>query len=157
MKKNIVFLLSFLLLFLEIKAQKTTKNIVIPLEKGEKIWSGLIRDAHKMPLKSGYKFDFYNDIQSNQSQPLILTNKGRYVWSEEPYAFELTDNQLIVSNIHAKIESGKHSNNLSDVQRYVAQKYFPASGKAPDSLLFARPQYNTWIELTWEGIFIKIY
>ena len=148
MKKSIVFLLSFLLYCSEIEAQKITKSIKIPLEKGEKIWSGLIRDAHKMPLKLGYKFDFYNDIQSNQSQPLILTNKGRYVWSEEPYAFELKANYLIISNIHAKIESGKHGNNLPEVQRYVAQKYFPASGKAPDSLLFARPQYNTWIELT---------
>ena len=149
MKKSVVFLLSFLLFFSEIKAQKITKNIIIPLEKGEKIWSGLIRDAHKMPLKSGYKFDFYNDIQSNQSQPLILTNKGRYVWSEEHYAFELKANELIISNVHAKIETAKHGNNLPEVQRYVAQKYFPASGKAPDSLLFARPQYNTWIELTY--------
>ena len=38
---------------------------------------------------------------------------------------------------------------MAEAQRYVRQKYFPANGKLPDTLLFARPQYNTWIELTY--------
>lgn len=149
MKKSIACLILLLFLFTHLEAQKVTKTITIPLEKGEKIWSGLIRDAHKMPLKSGYKFDFFNDNQSNQIQPLILTNKGRYVWSEEPFAFEIGANELIISNIHAEIKTEKKGDSLPEVQRYVTQKFFPSSGKTPDSLLFARPQYNTWIELTY--------
>jgi alpha-glucosidase (family GH31 glycosyl hydrolase) len=31
----------------------------------------------------------------------------------------------------------------------VNQRFFPPSGKTPDPLLFSRPQFNTWIELTY--------
>lgn len=149
MKKYNLLLLSFSLLIVNSYAQKVAETIKIPLEKGEKIWSGLVREGHKMPLKVSYKFDFYGNNESNQIQPLIMTNKGRYVWSEEPFAFEIKANELIISNIHSKIKTEKHGNSLPEVQRYVSRKFFPASGKAPDSLLFARPQYNTWIELTY--------
>ena len=149
MKKNLSLILFLSIISLNTFAQKTKTSIRIPLEKGEKVWTGLIRQAHLMPFKAGFKFDFYGNNDGNQIQPLILTNKGRYVWSEEPYAFEVKANELIISNIHAAIKTEKYGKTLPEVQRYVSKKYFPTSGNAPDSLLFSKPQFNTWIELTY--------
>lgn len=130
-------------------AQKVATSQAIPLQAGEKIWSGAIKEGHKMPFATGYKFDFYANNMYNQIQPLLLSNKGLWVWSEEPFAFEVQSNQLEISNSKGEIKFGRAGNNLYGARNYAAATFFPASGKMPDELLFSQPQYNTWIELTY--------
>jgi alpha-glucosidase (family GH31 glycosyl hydrolase) len=144
-------LLTFVLsLSMSIHAQvKPSSTIYIPLAPGEKVWAGIIVDGIKMPLKQGYSKDFYGNNYGNQTQPLLLTDNGQYVWSDEPYKFEIQNDKIIISQSYGKIEKGKEGNTLADAQRFVSRKFFPASGKMPDTLLFSRPQYNTWIELTY--------
>jgi alpha-glucosidase len=125
------------------------QDVAIKLDKDEFVWCGVINDGHFMPLENGYKMDFYGRNKVNQINPVILTSKGQYIWSEEPFAFELLDNQIIIKNNHAKVQAGKHGETLAEVYRHVSGSYFPASGKMPDRLLFAAPQYNTWIELNY--------
>jgi alpha-glucosidase (family GH31 glycosyl hydrolase) len=121
----------------------------IKLNPGEKLWSGAIKQGHLMPFSGNYKFDFYANNNANQIQPLVLSNQGLYVWSEEPFQFEIKDNELIITDPYNKVQTGRVGTTLAEVQRYVSKTYFPASGKTPDTLLFSRPQYNTWIELTY--------
>ncbi|HKI88680.1 MAG TPA: glycoside hydrolase family 31 protein [Draconibacterium sp.] len=123
--------------------------IKIELLPGEKIWSGTITDGDKMPLPNGYQFDFYANNQGNQTQPLLLSNKGLYVWSEQPYKFEIENNAIIVSKNYGKVEYGRNGNSLKEARQFASEHFFPASGKMPDKMLFAEPQYNTWIELTY--------
>jgi hypothetical protein len=81
-------------------------------------------------------------------QPLLLSNKGRYVWSEE--AFQLTfKNGVLQIKGAAKIDTGTSGKTLQEVQVFVRNHYFKASGKLPDTLLVTNPQYNTWIELNY--------
>jgi alpha-glucosidase (family GH31 glycosyl hydrolase) len=124
-------------------------SVSIPLAKGEKVWAGVIVDGYRMPLQPGYIKDFYGDSFGNQTQPLILTSNGQYVWSEEPYKFEIKENTIVLSSAYGKIEKGKQGNSLAEAQRFVSRKYFQSSGKTPDTLLFSQPQYNTWIELMY--------
>jgi alpha-glucosidase len=121
----------------------------IELVPGEKIWSGVIDEGHIMPYENLHQFDMYGNNLWNQVQPLIISNKGLWVWSEDPYKFQIKDNLLIISNVLGKIETGRNGNSLAGTQKFVANMFFPASGKLPDELLFAAPQYNTWIELTY--------
>lgn len=93
--------------------------------------------------------NFYANNKLNQLQPLILTNKGQYIWSEQPYQFEIKGNEILLSGSNNQVVTGKAGGTLAEAQSFVRQKYFPASGKMPDTLLFSRPQYNTWIELTY--------
>jgi alpha-glucosidase len=138
---------AYLLLAIAVCGQN--KTIEIPLEKGEKVWSGIVNEGCNMPVVFGKTYELYGDNFGNQVQPLLLTNKGQYVWSEEPFKFVLFDNKIIISNIVGKIESGKSGKSLLEAREYVSSNFFPASGKAPDKLLFAAPQYNTWIELMY--------
>lgn len=142
------FKLLTLLLFFPAWAfsQSTLK---IDLHPGEKIWSGAIKESDRMPFAEGYKFDFYANNLSNQLQPLLLGNKGLWVWSEEPFAFEVQKDKVIISNAKGEVKYGHSGSSLAEARKFASKTFFPASGKMPDELLFSKPQYNTWIELTY--------
>ncbi len=124
-------------------------SIVFMLDNDEHVWTGVVNDGNMMPLSDGYKMDFYGDNKVNQINPLIITNKGQWVWSEEPFAFEIKGNKILITDPFNKVQVGKNGTTLAETYHYVAQQFFPASGKMPDSLLFEAPQYNTWIELNY--------
>ncbi|MEI6078544.1 MAG: glycoside hydrolase family 31 protein, partial [Verrucomicrobiota bacterium] len=128
---------------------KPTDELAIPLQPGEKIWSGIITDGHKMPYASGYQFDFYANNQGNQTQPLLLGSQGLWVWSEEPYAFEVAVDKIIITKAKGEVKHGRAGSSLVEARQFVSANFFPPSGRLPDELLFAKPQYNTWIELTY--------
>ena len=129
--------------------QEQNKISQITLSPDEKVWAGVINDGLLMPFSADYTMDFYGNNKSNQAQPLILTNKGQFAWSEQPFKFEIRGNEILITDPYNQIVTGKNGNSLAEVQRFVRQKYFPSTGKSPDTLLFSRPQYNTWIELTY--------
>lgn len=121
----------------------------IQIENGEYWWGGFISDGHLFPFENGYHANLYNDNKWNQAQPLLLSNHGRYIWSEQPYAFEDNGKELIISEAYGSISKGTAGTTLKEAYMYISKRYFPASGKTPDSLLFKSPQWNTWIELTY--------
>lgn len=130
-------------------SQNKAETIKITLAPGEKVWAGVINDGHLMPFSGDYSMDLYGNNKSNQLQPLILTSKGQFAWSEQPFKFEITGSEILITDPFHTTVAGKEGNTLAEVQKFVSKRYFPASGKLPDTLLFARPQYNTWIELTY--------
>ncbi len=141
--------ISFSIVCLIISFTASAQETKIALQPGEKVWSGNIHDGYKMPLAAGYKFDFYGDNLGNQTQPLIMSNQGLWVWSEEPYAFRVENNELVIYNAKGEVKHGRAGNSLAGARNYVSANFFPASGKMPEELLFSKPQYNTWIELTY--------
>jgi alpha-glucosidase len=148
--KNLIIAMALVFCSFNLMAKNhVAENKKLTITDGEKVWAGVINDGHLMPFSSDYAMDFYSNNKTNQLQPLILTNKGQFVWSEKPFKFELKGNELVIYDPYNQSVSGKSGNTLAEVQRYVRQKYFPASGKLPDTLLFSKPQYNTWIELTY--------
>jgi len=151
--------LLLLLHYLPIKAQALPDNslavnslsgdLTIPLQPGEKIWSGVIKDGENLPYAVGSHFDFYANNRDNQIQPLLLGSDGLWVWSEEPYAFEVAADKIIITNAKGEVKHGRAGTALADARQFVSAKYFPPAGRTPDELLLAKPQYNTWIELTY--------
>lgn len=129
--------------------QPETEIRHISLEPGEKVWAGVINDGHLMPFSTDYSMDFYGNNKANQLQPLLLTSYGRFLWSEQPFSFELKAGEIIIHDPFRGVIAGKQGATLAEAQRYVRQTFFPSAGKLPDTLLFSRPQYNTWIELTY--------
>lgn len=130
-------------------AQTAAVNKTITMEPGEKWYGGTVDDGTAMPFKNGYSFDLYGNNKDNQSAPLLLSTKGRYIWSNQPFKFTVLANEIIISNTLDSIIVGSGGNSLSAAFKKVSKLKFPASGQMPDPLLFARPQYNTWIELVY--------
>lgn len=150
MKKGNLFIV-LLFLTTQLFAQ-TGDSVNLNIEKGEYWWGGLSSKGHETPydINSTVNYNLWGDNQGNQAQPLLLSSKGRYVWSEEPIEYSFDKGQIIVTSKNGKIMSGKKGENLRDVYAFVSKEFFPSNGKIPEELLFTKPQYNTWIELMYD-------
>jgi len=147
-KLNLIICFVLVAIWSNGQSKNETKKIL--LSEGEQVWAGVINDGQLMPFSADYSMDFYANNKNNQIQPVLLTNKGQFVWSDEPFKFEINANEIIISNSKAEIISGKQGTTLKEARQFVSQKYFPASGLMPDALLLSAPQYNTWIELNYD-------
>ena len=122
-------------------------NIAIP--KGEHWWGGAVTDGYQMPYAPGFSYDMYADNKGNQVQPLLISNDGNVIWSEEPFKFTIDEDHISIEP-QGEVKNVKAGSTLKEAFFYASKNYFPASGELPDELLFTAPQYNTWIELMYD-------
>ncbi|MDU1906103.1 MAG: glycoside hydrolase family 31 protein [Dysgonomonas sp.] len=149
MKKIISCYLIFLFSFTQLFSQSTYES-EIPFDKDEYWWGGVVAFGSRMPyIKPIGEFDLALQNYNNQIVPLFLSNKGRYIWSDKPFKFEIKDNILKIKSEYENISVQKAGKNLRDAYLEASQKYFPPTGTLPDELFFTMPQYNTWIELVY--------
>ncbi len=113
------------------------------------VWAA-VNEGHVMPFKDGYAYDMYGDTKGNQASPLLISTSGRYIWCESPFSFKIANNQIEISKAGDSVYVVKAGNTLPDAYKAASKRFFPASGQMPDTLLFAKPQYNTWIELVYK-------
>lgn len=151
MKKYRIVILMVLMsgLHFSAKADKLELNI----QEGEYWWAGLSAKGYEMPYDdatSQVSYDLWGDNKGNQAQPLLISSKGRYIWSEQPIKYVFDKGSIKVTTREGKIDSGTKGQTLKHVFDYVSKTYFPSNGKIPDQLLFTHPQYNTWIELMYD-------
>lgn len=135
-----------------VPAKAADNRLDLPMLPGEHWWAGVIADAQLMPFtaESKYRFNFYGNTAGNQGQPLLLSDHGRYIWSAEPFQFQIESGVIHASSDRSPLVSGTEGSTLNQVYRYVSRQYFPAAGRTPDDSLFLHPQFNTWIELTYD-------
>ena len=128
-----------------------SETIELRLLPGEYWWGGLSVDGYLMPYGEGTELqrNLYANNAGNQASPLLVSSKGRYIWSEMPYRYSFTEGTLTVDKTMGPVYVGKGGDSLAQGFHAVAKKYFPANGEIPDPLLFTAPQYNTWIELIY--------
>ena len=126
-------------------------SLKLEILPGEYWWGGLSSVGHETPYDSDSvaSHDLFGNNKGNQAQPLLLSSKGRYVWSERPIHYRFNHGVIEVDTRDGEILSGQEGSNLPEVHRYVSRRFFPPDGRIPDELLFTHPQYNTWIELMY--------
>ncbi|MGK7388788.1 MAG: glycoside hydrolase family 31 protein [Candidatus Cyclobacteriaceae bacterium M2_1C_046] len=146
--KSIFFLLYFFSAYI-VTAQNPSITKEYQNLPNEKWWGGVVWDGHIMPLEEGYSVNLYGNNKGNQAQPLLLSNKGRVIWSESPISYSIDQNKISISSFGSEIQLSNPGSSLKEAFLFASKTYFPASGKHPDKLLFERPQYNTWIELIY--------
>ncbi|MGL5894944.1 MAG: glycoside hydrolase family 31 protein [Bacteroidales bacterium] len=152
--KNNKYLLLLLLFVVQpffILAQQSVREVVLTIPQGEYWWTGITSRGHEMPydMNSTTSIDMWGDNQGNQAQPLLLSNTGRYIWSESPIKYQFDKGKLVVTVREGEVLSGKVGDNLKSAFEYVSNRFFPSNGMIPDEMLFTHPQYNTWIELMY--------
>ena len=97
-----------------------------------------------------FDIDLLGNTAGNQVQPLLLSTAGRYVWSEEPFRLSVRDGSIHLTSDRPTLQSGRHGSTLREAALHAAASFFQPSGRIPEPLLFTRPQFNTWIELTYD-------
>jgi len=129
------------------------RSVEVAIEDGEKWWVGVVSESHRMPLdrsSAPFEIDLLGNTAGNQVQPLLLSTKGRYVWSEEPFRLGVRDGTIRLASDLGDIRSGRRGTTLREAALHAGSSFFPPSGKTPDPMLFTHPQFNTWIELTYD-------
>jgi len=116
---------------------------------GEKWYGAAVNEGEKMPFSEGYFLNLNGDIKGNQAAPLLLSSKGRYAWSDDPFAFTVSNNEIVFSEFIDTVIIGSGGKDLRGAYFKASELFFPPKGLLPDMLLFERPQYNTWIELIY--------
>lgn len=147
MKKN--FLTAFILL---LSYNLTAQNILeINPQDGEYWWGGVVAYGGRMPyIQPVEEIDLLSKNNNNQVVPLLLSNKGRYVWSNFPFKFSIAEDKTItVKSDFENIAITNAGKTLREAYMDASRKHFSASGVLPDTLFFTMPQYNTWIELMY--------
>lgn len=116
-------------------------------------WGTGVVLAKKMP------FDKNTDIKlgfvskelflgaSNQVTTVFLSNKGRYIWVNEPFDLHIKDGVFDFSTDNLEIVVAGDC--LRDAFRAARNKHFKLKGDPIESKFFATAQYNTWIELMY--------
>lgn len=127
-------------------------SIEVKLEPDERWWGGRVLDGSAMPYSSRRpgKFSLAPVDEGNQSQPLLISSTGRFVWNDQPFDFEITGEMLKLCVPAASWITGRIGDTLPEVFRGVSKRFFPASGTMPAPEMFSLPQYNTWIELLYD-------
>ena len=128
-----------------------SQTIELELLPGEYWWGGLSVDGYRMPYteETELKRNLYGNNQGNQASPILISSKGRYVWSEMPYRYTFAEGVLSIDETMDLVHVGDGAETLAGAFKEVSAKYFPSNGEIPDPLLFTSPQYNTWIELIY--------
>lgn len=130
-----------------------TGQLTLTLEEGERWWVGVISESHRMPLQASsdpFEIDLFANTAGNQVQPLLISTKGRYVWSEEPFHIDFRDGTFVLTPRGGALASGQRGSTLREAALQASAAFFPPSGKIPDESLFTQPQFNSWIELTYD-------
>ncbi len=123
-------------------------SVRIPLYKDEVFWGGRVADGDKMPFVSGFTATL-SENGGNQVEPLLLSSKGRYVWSDEPFDIAMEAGNLVLTSLTSRVETGVVGDNLQDAYRFACRNYFNYNGSLPPDEFYYKPQYNTWIELQY--------
>ena len=147
--RKFITVMAFYFLLGNLAAQEQKEPLRVTTNENTHWWAGIIREGHKMPLQKGYTADLYGQCWRNQLQPLLLSSSGELVWSEAPFRFAVDIDFIVFDKALDSLKYVKAGKNLREAYRYASEHYFPPSGKMPPELFFSVPQYNTWIELTY--------
>ncbi|UXX80964.1 glycoside hydrolase family 31 protein [Reichenbachiella carrageenanivorans] len=133
-------------------SEETIKtNFQTRLLAGEVWWGGLSVDGPQMPFSDTTQLErnLFGVNKGNQAQPLLISSKGRYIWCEDPMSYSFDNGTLSVQSSKGEIITGTAGKTIVDAFNYSSANFFPSNGQIPDPFMFKEPQYNTWIELTY--------
>ncbi len=112
-------------------------------------WGGTIDDGTRMPFSNatcGYERDFRCSAP-NQTMPLYISNKGRYIWSEKPFSVKINAGKFEFDGEDIRLIAAGTC--LREAYLAASHAHFPFSGEVPPIEFFHTAQYNTWMEFTY--------
>ncbi len=150
-------LLTFMVLTASVLQAQSLSVTMLP---GEKWWGGFDNPAawkitqaggrYAFPFDASMDFtiDFRSETYSNNCVPLLVSSKGRYIWSDAPFKASFREGVISFEGT-APIELVQAGGTLREAYLAASKAHFPPSGVIPPEEFIASPQYNTWIELTY--------
>lgn len=123
-------------------------KITVEIKENEYWWGGSVVYSTEQP------YDRYSKVKreiakdgANQSAPLYLSSKGRYIHADSPLTIEIADG--VIEAIGENVVCVEAGNCLREAYLAAMRKYFPFEQKALPEKFFRTAQYNTWMEFTY--------
>ena len=110
----------------------------IEFEKNEFWWGGIVHRGVEMPINANQHavIDFGDINTPNQSTNLLLSSKGRYLYSQEPYTATFNNGTV---EIDREITYRDGYANLRGAYLAAMRAYFPFENCLPDQHFFTMP------------------
>ncbi len=135
---------------LPVAAQSVQTTEIKPI-KGEKWW-GLVVDTDKvaLPFSAPFSFGSTDFSPTTYRADMMLSNRGRYVWSSTPLMVTYDGTKLVVSTTTAdgsgqgvgKPTVQKAGRSLREAYLMCCHKNFPPKATPADRMLFSAPIYE---------------
>ena len=125
----------------------------VKMLEGEHWWGVCNSFGMDMPFTAqtrGFKADLFAWNYGGQPASMLLSDRGRVVYCPEQTRVSIDAGVIGMSSEGAAATLEQGGDNLRTAYAFTSAKYFPPSGRMPDPLMFSAPQYNTWMELTYD-------
>lgn len=121
----------------------------VKILKDECWYGGNVFNGSRMPLKrfSLFKTSDVVNIFYNQASPFYVSNKGRFIYSDDGFKVTVFGLYLLFKSKTAEIKLYDGYENLKDAYLAASNMFFKPTGHMPPLTKFVKPQYCTWIEL----------
>lgn len=150
MKYRLTYLLVSMMFYSAFCFSQKNYTTVLQKSNNENWWGGVVAYGSQMPyIKPVAEFNLALQHGNNQVVPLFLSDKGRFIWSDKPFRFEVKEDFIEIHSEYEQIEVQQAGTTLREAYLSASSKNFPPSGVLPETLFFTMPQYNTWIELMY--------
>lgn len=120
--------------------------------KENECWYGLCSACGtQFPLcaDSDFEVDLTVNSTGNQACPILISNKGRYIYSDACFKIKANGGALYVST-EGVIELIEAGSTLKEAFLAASSEHFAPQRGIPPREFFDTPQYNTWIELMYD-------
>ena len=129
------------------------KQIAFQMQENEVWWGGSAQLAACQPYDNATKITLGINVVDtecryfNQSAPLYLSSKGRYLWSDSPIEITFDEGRITASGENIRlVEAGSC---LREAYLAAMRAHFPFEQKPLPEKFFTTAQYNTWMEFTY--------
>ena len=134
----------------------------IPLLEGERWYGGAVnlgdeqpwtRESSTKDVRYGRRdYDLANSCWGGAVTPFLVSDKGRYVWSDEPFSFRFEAGTLVIISDAGKVVPAQAGKTLKEAYLAGMARHFPFNGVVPPEEFFTKPQFNNWIEIFLRGV-----
>ena len=133
---------------------QTARSLELAVDGDERWWVGVVSESHRMPL--GRSSAALRDRPPRQhggqpgaAAPALDEGPLRVVRGALPPRRPRRDDPARLGPRPAPVGTAP-ARRCGRPPSTPAASFFPPSGKTPDPMLFTHPQFNTWIELTYD-------
>ena len=111
-------------------------------------WWGCCTLHAYCPLDKNSEFSMkLYEKAGNQSSPFFVSDKGRYICSDEPFDVTVKDGIFEIDGENVELVNA--GNTLREAYTSAQNTHFPCDGKELERTFFSVPQYNSWIEFAY--------
>ena len=144
--RKITILCALLLMAASLFAAGREKETEIKIQNGEKWWGLVVNPSLvALPFEGALEIDGSALSPVNYTANMMLSNRGRYVWSKEPLKVSFDGKRILVSTSSADGEAvavEKSGRSLREAYLMCCHKNFPPREVGAAAVLFESPIYE---------------